>query len=66
MQVELTPAEWRAVELWRKMGFGDLTLHIDHGKPVGADVALTQRFDKPEWQGADEVLQDLRTSVDVV
>jgi hypothetical protein len=57
MDVELSAAEWRAVELWRKMGFGTLALRIEKGEPREWEAFPRGRCDKPAWPGVEELLR---------
>ena len=53
---DLTARECRAVHLWRRIGFGTLTLTIQAGEPVEADGAIHFRLDRPEHPGAVDLL----------
>mgnify|MGYP000884507025 FL=1 len=53
---ELTALECRAVHLWRRMGFGTVTLTIQAGQPVQADGLVSLRLDRPEYPGAVDLL----------
>lgn len=54
--LELSPAEVRAVHLWRRIGYGRVELHIRNGEPVEAQGNVSIRLDKPEHPGAVELI----------
>jgi len=54
--IQLSSEEVRAVHLWRQMGFGNVTLLIQHGKPISFEAHLQGRFDKPPYGNSLELL----------
>lgn len=54
--LQLCGEEVRAVHLWRRMGFGSLTMVIQHGKPASFEAVVQGRFDKPPYPGSLDLL----------
>ena len=57
MQVNLTDAEWRAVQLMRAVQYGVLLVRMKAGVPVQTSIELEVHLDKPEWPGLRQLLQ---------
>lgn len=55
----LSECEWRAVRLWRAMGYGTMLLRVVAGEPRAATAAPTIHLDKPMAEGVFDVLQEI-------
>ena len=60
--LRLSPAEVRAVHLWRRLGYGELRLRIQAGEPIQADGQVQIRLDRPEHSGAVDTLTSGETT----
>ena len=55
----LSDCEWRAVKLWRAMGYGTMLLRVVAGEPKVVTAAPTIHLDKPMEAGVFDVLQEI-------